>query len=524
MATADIPADTVLFTIPRQSIICKDTSSLVAKLPGVFDRPHATTTRQQEDEDHDMDMDDDDDEVEDDDDKSQDSWTTLILILMHEHLRGAASPWKPYLDVLPASLADFSTPMFWSPEELAELQASPVAGKVGRDEAERMIRRKILPVIAAHEDLFYPAAAPAATDDPDQEGKTNVNNNRLSEDDLVRLAFRMGSVIMAYAFDLEKDDDDDDEAAARRQAETGEADDDDEDDDEWVEDREGKTMLGMVPMADILNADASFNAHIEHGDHALTATALRPIPRGTEVLNYYGPLSNGELLRRYGYVTRAHRRWNLVDLSWGAVLAALKAEVALLSDEEWEKDVLGSFSSLRVDEDEDEEAENELEEGFIIDRGAEDPDSEGRIPDSDDTTAPKKKASLPEDLLAQMKDVMKAVKKTRPDAVPDKTARDRAIYAAIAKALEARTRGYATTLAQDLRLYEEAKAKADAGVGGAVGVLDHKTMMALDVRIGEKVLLQEASEAARAKLAELAAAAAAADGRGEGRSAKRRKL
>lgn len=411
-------------------------------------------------------------ESDESEDNSQDSWTTLILILIHEHLQGASSQWKPYLDVLPASSADFNTPMFWSADELAELQASPVASKVGRDEAEKMIRRKILPTITAHEDLFYPAGAP-----------------QLSEDDLVQLAFRMGSVIMAYAFDLEKDDDDEEDKE------------EEEDEDEWVEDREGKTMLGMVPMADILNADATFNAHIEHGEQALTATSLRPIARGEEILNYYGPLSNGELLRRYGYVTQTHQRWNLVDLSWQTVVAGFKkTEVASLSDKEWEK-VLGSFV--------DEEGESELEEGFIIDRGAEDPDSEGKV--HDDATT--KKVDLPEELLAQMKEVMKVVKKIRPDAVPDKTVRDRAIYAAIDKALEARAKEYSTGLGQDLQLYEKLKGSSPDGT------LDRKTI-ALDVRIGEKLLLQEASQAVHARLAALTEAARD----GDGRSAKRRKI
>lgn len=461
VATSDIPAETVLFTIPRQAIICKDTSSLVAKLPKVFDDP----PEPQNDNDGDQDMNGDHEK----DENSQDSWTTLILILIHEHLQGAASQWKPYLDVLPASPADFSTPMFWSARELAELQVSPVASKVGRDEAEKMIRAKIVPVVTAHEDVFYPAAA---SGDP----------QRLGEDELVQLAFRMGSVIMAYAFDLEKDDDDDEEKA--------------DEEDEWVEDREGKTMLGMVPMADILNADATFNAHIEHGEQALTATSLRPIAKGEEILNYYGPLSNGELLRRYGYVTRTHRRWNLVDLSWETILAKLKMEVAL-SEKEWEK-LLNSFL--------DEDGDSELEEGFIIDRAAEDPDSEGRVHDDGD-----KKAELPEDLLAQMKEVMKVAKGLRPDAVPDKASRDKVIYAAIAQALLARAQEYSTTLTQDLELYEKQKTSSPEGV------LDRKTM-ALDVRIGEKVLLQEVSEAVRVKLAKLTEA-----DRGDTRSAKRRK-
>lgn len=502
MAKADIPADTVLFTIPRQSIICTNTSALVAKIPEVFTNPvedhdmdgdHQDPAEEDEDHDHDgcdcghdhdMDSDQQDPTEEDEDhdhdhdhdDSSQDSWTSLILVLIYEYLQGANSPWKPYLDVLP-TINQFSTPMFWNPDELAELQASPVVAKVGRDEAEDMIRTKILPVIKQHEAVFFP------TTDADPQGP-------LSEDELVQIAFRMGSVIMAYAFDLEKDDDEEKKPKNGNGDEGDENDEDDEDDeDEWVEDREGKTMLGMVPMADILNADATFNAHIEHGEHALTATTLRPIAKGEEILNYYGPLSNGELLRRYGYTTLTHRRWNLVDLAWESVVTGLKGELPL-KGEEWDR-VLGP-----MDED------DELEEDYLIERGADDPDSEGRV------TEVEKKAGLPEELLEQLKAVMKAVKKVRPDAVPDKTVRDRIMYSAVAKALDERAKEYGTTLEQDLEQHA-------TGVGNA-----DRRRMALDVRLGEKVLLRQAGESVKAKLAELAEA----ERGGDKPSAKRRRM
>lgn len=449
----------MLFTIPRQSVICTNTSSLATKIPDLL-----SPLQEHERTDHDMNSEAEDGEDDDENDKSQDSWTSLILILIYEHLQGASSSWRPYLDVLP-TIGDFSTPMFWADDELAELQASPVAGKVGKDEAEKMMRTKILPVVRAHPTIFFP------------EGSAE-----LSDDELVQVAFRMGSVIMAYAFDLEKEDDDEEKDAE-----------DAEEEDEWVEDREGKTMLGMVPMADILNADATFNAHIEHGEHALIATSLRPIKAGEEILNYYGPLSNGELLRRYGYTTRAHRRWNLVDLAWEpTVLAALRAELPLPA-KQWDT-VLGSLD------------EDELEEGFVIERGAEDPDSEGKVSELETT------ASAPEELVEQLKTVMKAVKKVKPEAVPDKAARDRAIYSVIARALEERTRQYGTTLEQDVKQYEEGSDGADQKL--------RRQRMALDVRIGEKVLLRQTAESVKAKLAELAKA----ESDGEKPSAKRRRV
>lgn len=255
VATADIEPDTVLFTIPRQHIICPANSELAQKLPAVFAGVGGSGPT-----------------PDGDDGRAQDSWTSLILVMIHEHLRGAASPWRPYLDVLPDR---FETPMFWTAAELADLQASPVIASIGRAEADAMIRSRILPVVRENEPLFFGDAA-AMTDEA-----------------LVALAHRMGSTIMAYAFDLERDDD-------------NAMDEDDGDGDGWVEDRDGRTVMGMVPMADILNADAEFNAHINHSEEALVAMSLRKIPAGEEVLNYYGPLPNGQLCRRYGYTTPKH--------------------------------------------------------------------------------------------------------------------------------------------------------------------------------------------------------------------------
>ena len=151
-------------------------------------------------------------------------WLSLILVLIYEYLQGEQSRWKPYFDVLPA---EFDTPMFWLEDDINELQASSLRSKIGKEDADAMLTRKILPAVKAHENVFYPDGSP-----------------RLEDPQLLKLAHRMGSLIMAYAFDLDKDDENEEEEA---EAEDG-----------WVEDKES-TMLGMVPMADILNSDAEFN-------------------------------------------------------------------------------------------------------------------------------------------------------------------------------------------------------------------------------------------------------------------------
>lgn len=204
MAIKDIPQDTTLFKIPRSAIINVETSELVKKLPGVFDGP---IERENEEEDA----------------EPLDSWASLILVMMYEYLQGDASRWKSYFDVLPKV---FDTPIFWSDAELMELQGTCLTPeKIGKQESDEMLSSRIVPIIQANPTIFFPDGAA-----------------QLSKDELLALAHRVGSTIMAYAFDLEDD---------KEQS--------DDEDEGWVEDRDGKTMLGMVPVADILNANADFN-------------------------------------------------------------------------------------------------------------------------------------------------------------------------------------------------------------------------------------------------------------------------
>lgn len=209
MAIKDIPEDTTLFTIPRSAIINTETSKLAKKLPGIFD---AT-----EDEDG-------------EDAEPLDPWGSLILVMLYEYLQGDASEWKTYFDVLPQT---FDTPIFWSEAELKELKGTCLTTeKIGKQESDEMLRNKILPIVSKHPNVFYPGGA-----------------EQLSEEELLALAHRIGSTIMAYAFDLDNG---------------GEQSDDEEDG--WVVDHDGKTTLGMVPMADILNANAEFNASTIYSD------------------------------------------------------------------------------------------------------------------------------------------------------------------------------------------------------------------------------------------------------------------
>jgi len=143
--------------------------------------------------------------------------------MLYEYLQGESSRWKPYIDILPTT---FDTPIFWTEDELKELDDTILTTeKIGKQESDEMLRSRILPVILQHPTVFFPEGA-----------------HQLEEDELLVLAHRMGSTIMAYAFDLDNDNEQSDD-----------------EEDGWVEDREGHMKLGMVPMADVLNANAEFN-------------------------------------------------------------------------------------------------------------------------------------------------------------------------------------------------------------------------------------------------------------------------
>lgn len=288
MAIKDCPQDCTLFTIPRSAIINVETSDLPKKLPKVFEATF---------------------EEEDEDTEPLDPWESLILIMLYEHLQGDASRWKPYLDVLPTT---FDTPMFWSDSELKELEGTVLTrDKIGKQESDNKLRSLVC-TVSQHPSIFYAAG-----------------RDQLSEDELLSLAHRMGSTIMAYAFDLDNKEDDSEE-----------------EEDGWVVDTDAQTMLGMVPMADILNANADFNvsvalnkthrymltkllqAHVNHGD-SLEVTSLRSNRAGTEILNYYGAMPSSEVLRRYGYVTPEYRRYDEVEIRRNAVAVALCSATGL---------------------------------------------------------------------------------------------------------------------------------------------------------------------------------------------------
>ncbi len=197
MALGDIEQDEELFTVPRTAIISAQNSDLGVKLPSVL--------------------------------ADLGPWLSLILVLIYERLQGSHSKWKPYLDILPQH---FDSLIFWSQEELSDLQGSAVVQKIGKEDADAIFKDKIVPIVRSHPNLFDPAKMMEVLD-----------TEMTTEAATVALAHTMGSTVMAYAFDIETDREDRIE-----------------DDEGFVSDEEEDALpKGMVPMADILNADADRN-------------------------------------------------------------------------------------------------------------------------------------------------------------------------------------------------------------------------------------------------------------------------
>jgi len=114
-----------------------------------------------------------------------------------------------------------------------------------------------------------------------------------------------------------------------------------------------------------------------------------------------------------------------------------------------------------------------LEEFFIIERDSGEPDGQGRL------TYQAELREISSELDEQLTAFLKAIKKSNPDLVADKRKRVESCKAAITQALIEKLGQYPTLIEQDKELLE----KQD---------LAKRHYMAIEVRLGEKTLLQEA--------------------------------
>ncbi|OAL34382.1 hypothetical protein AYO20_06435 [Fonsecaea nubica] len=257
VAVEDIEEDEELFAVPRSLVLTATTSSIP---PAVLEPLNESG-----------------------------QWVLLIVTLIYEYLRKEKSPWHAYFQVLPTK---FDSLMFWNDAELKTLQASAVVDKIRKDDTEESWKEEMLPVMLSHPDLF-----PVA-------GHSDADRTK----ELIRLAHMAGSSIMAYAFDIDKDDDRDD-------ANNG------SEDEMEVDDDEDEPLKGMVPFADMLNADADRNnARLFQENDYLIMRSTKRINANEQIFNDYGPLPRSDLLRMYGYITDNYAQYDVVEISHDLLL------------------------------------------------------------------------------------------------------------------------------------------------------------------------------------------------------------
>jgi SET domain-containing protein 6 len=193
VATGDLAEDEIIFSIPRSALLnintAFSTSGLSSLQANIQDMPSWLV--------------------------SDWNWYDLEQPLISPQVLTAIilgengqqdSKWAPYLAILPRQLDNL---VFWSHAELSELQASKVVSKIGKSGAEDAFSKSIAPL-----------------------GFADYN---------IEECHRVASVIMSYAFDIP-------ETHTTEEENVGDEGDDLVSDDEEDE----KTILSMIPLADML--------------------------------------------------------------------------------------------------------------------------------------------------------------------------------------------------------------------------------------------------------------------------------
>ncbi|KAE8353544.1 hypothetical protein BDV28DRAFT_105411 [Aspergillus coremiiformis] len=360
-------------------------------------------------------------------------WLSLMLVMIYEYLLGDQSAWASYFKVLPQK---FDTLMFWSSSELQELQGSAIVDKIGKQGAEESIFEMIAPLVRQNPSLFPPI-----------DGLASYDGDAGSQA-LLKLAHMMGTLIMAYAFDIEKPEDENDEG---------------DDESGYTTDDEEQLPKGMVPLADLLNADADRNnARLFQEETGFVMKAIKSISAGVEIFNDYGEIPRADLLRRYGYVTDNYAPYDVVELSLDLVCQAAGLENADIENQF----ALQFLEDLEV-----------LDDGYVIPRP---------LNDELIDVLPDELVMLAKTLCMSREQLKQQVSKGK----PPKPSLGPMEVILLSEAVQLKQAHYATTLAQDRELL------AQLGQAEAFAPLEdsaRRRKMAIQVRIGEKEILQSLS-------------------------------
>ncbi|KAL6713075.1 Ribosomal lysine N-methyltransferase 4 [Lecanora helva] len=347
-----------------------------------------------------------------------DTWNALVLCMIHEDGQGQDSRWWPYLQVLPT---EFDTLIYWSPSELAELEGSAVVDKIGKNEADAAFTKILLPLVQQNSELFG------------RYSKDFSSSNARAA--LLEVAHRMATLIMAYGFDLEA------EATSS----------DEEEEVDGSSQSAYELNKGMVPLADLFNADGHLNnAHLLQNEDSMSMIALKRIASGQQVFNDFGQLPRSDLLRRYGYINDNYKEWDVVEVDIDVVVKAT-ARWNELSDR------LELAASWGV-----------LQDGYDLTR----PSGNEAFQFGEDMvftiTA----------LLLDANDFGQAMK-DRPDCPPP--SKFKTINSVLKSIISTRQKDYRTTIAEDYDMLSDT-------------TLQRRRRMAIEVRLGEKEILALAAE------------------------------
>jgi SET domain-containing protein 6 len=335
------------------------------------------------------------------------------------------SRWAPYLAILPQKLDSL---VFWSNEELEELQASSVVKKIGKKSAEELFNKYIPPL-----------------------GLEDFN---------LELCHQVASVIMAYAFDIpDEESNKQDNGTAE-----GEADDLVSDDGE-----DEKTILSMIPLADMLNADAERNnARIYYENQDLEMRTIKPIATGEEIFNDYGQLPRSDMLRRYGYVTDNYAQYDVAEISTTSIKSLLTEKPLEISSGDFLDPLTAAEIEKRIAL---ADRESILEESYDV------------------SVATSEENAIPDEFLALLyillldSENLEALSASQA-ALPSRSKlATELVGKVIAIALRRREAEYATTAEEDEALLQ-------------MGNLKPRAAMATQVRHGEKQVLRHAVDEA----------------------------
>lgn len=117
--------------------------------------------------------------------------------------------------------------------------------------------------------------------------------------------------------------------------------------------------------------------------------------------------------------------------------------------------------------------QDEVEDTFVLERNSGEPNADGTFASAASVD------DMPEDLKAQLKAVLKALRNQHGTLIPTKRRRNDVLKSAVVGALRSVASRYSTTADEDEELLKHAD-------------LDRRHRMAVVVRLGEKRLIQEA--------------------------------